>query len=700
MAAFTTSGFLKRLMAGVALINLLAIGLMAFSLSKSYDQHQERIELITQNLSNILAQNIDNALDRVDLGLFAAADEIERQIATEKSNGEALSAFMLRLQERLPWVIGLRATDAQGRMKYGVDIPKDSTIDVSDREYFIHHRDDPNLGLLVSKPIISRINKVWVIHFSRRLNYPDGKFAGLVYAIIPLENFGKMFSSIDVGRQGAINLRDHEMGLVMRYPPPQDVGSAVGKKDISPEYSKLIDSGQSTGTFRTPTSFDNTARIVSFGRIDTYPLFVSVGLAEDEYLDDWRHEALQLSWLMFLFTLISASGSWLLARVWKRQLAATDKLHTILDTALDAVVIMDAKGIITGWNAQAETIFGWSNEEAIGRALHETIIPPRYREAHIQGMQRFLSSGVEAVMNSRIEIFALHRNGNEFPVELTITQIKTGNAYEFSGFIRDITERKRSEEEIRRLNKELEQRVEQRTALLEAANKELEEFSYSISHDMRTPLRAIDGFAMILLEEHDSKLDDEGRRLLKVVRSNAQRMGIQIDAILHFLRMGKRKMECGPIDIGKLAREVFAELQAATPARRLRLDTGELPAAWGDRDMVRQVLMNLLSNAVKFSPADAEAVVELSGAEAEKENIYAMKDHGTGFDMQYANKLFKVFERVHPTGQYEGAGIGLALVKRIVERHGGRVWAQGEVDKGATFFFAMPRAEDNVRGEP
>ncbi len=233
-------------------------------------------------------------------------------------------------------------------------------------------------------------------------------------------------------------------------------------------------------------------------------------------------------------------------------------------------------------------------------------------------------------------------------------------------------------------------------AQIEAANKELDELSYSISHSMLQPLRAINGFAEILLEEHGTRLDEEGQRMLRIVRDSARHMGHQIDDILHFLRLGKQKMECSPADIGELAREVFAELQAAEPARGMRLETGGLPMAWGDREMLRLVLMNLLSNAVKFSPPDAEAVVVLSGTAEGKENIYSVKDHGVGFDMRYSDKLFRVFERVHPTSQYAGTGIGLAIVKRIIDRHRGRVWAQGAVGAGATFFFALPQEGQNA----
>jgi signal transduction histidine kinase len=247
--------------------------------------------------------------------------------------------------------------------------------------------------------------------------------------------------------------------------------------------------------------------------------------------------------------------------------------------------------------------------------------------------------------------------------------------------------------EIRQLNIELEQRVAQRTAQLEASIKELEEFSYSMSHDMRTPLRALDGFSKILLEEHSASLDDEGKRLVMVLRDNAQRMGRLIDDILHYLSMGRRKMEFSSVDIAKLAAEIVTELQAATPARRLRLEIGTLPPAWGDSNMLREALQNLLANAVKFSPADGETLIEVGSAAEKDKNVYSVRDHGIGFDMRYTDKLFRVFERVHPTGQYGGSGIGLALVKRIVTRHGGRVWAEGKINEGATIYFALPTKE-------
>ena len=250
---------------------------------------------------------------------------------------------------------------------------------------------------------------------------------------------------------------------------------------------------------------------------------------------------------------------------------------------------------------------------------------------------------------------------------------------------------------VSQFNAELEQRVAHRTAQLEASNKELEEFSYSMSHDMRTPLRALDGFSKILMEDYGARLDEEGRRLLRVLRDNSQRIGRLLDDILHYLSLERREMEPGQVDIARLASEIYEELQTAAPARRMRLEIGTLPPAWGDRNMIREVLQNLLSNAIKFSPANGKAVIEISCVAGKDENIYSVTDHGVGFDMRYADKLFRVFERVHPTGLYEGSGIGLAIVKRIVTRHGGRVWAESKVNEGATIYFALP-VNETARG--
>ena len=244
--------------------------------------------------------------------------------------------------------------------------------------------------------------------------------------------------------------------------------------------------------------------------------------------------------------------------------------------------------------------------------------------------------------------------------------------------------------QVHQLNAELEQRVAARTQQLEAANDELEAFSYSVSHDLRAPLRAIDGYSNILLDDYAGKLDDEGKRLLNVVRENTGRMAQLIDDILKFSRTGRTELNTSKIDMGKMAREVFAELQTAVADNKVQLEIENLPSARGDNAMMRQVFVNLLSNAIKFSRAREIPKIKVGATVKDGETVYYVKDNGAGFDMLHADKLFGVFQRLHSVSEFEGTGIGLAIVKRIITRHGGRVWAEGKVGEGATLFFSIP----------
>ncbi|TXT37917.1 MAG: sensor kinase silS [Comamonadaceae bacterium] len=240
---------------------------------------------------------------------------------------------------------------------------------------------------------------------------------------------------------------------------------------------------------------------------------------------------------------------------------------------------------------------------------------------------------------------------------------------------------------LNQLNQSLESRIHERT-------KELESFSYSVSHDLRTPLRAIDGFSKMLMEDYEDKLDDEGKRMLRVVRSNTDRMGQLIDDILQFSRMGRQDLSVAPIDMAHMVRTVFNELQPLFAGRDVRLQVGPLPCVLADSALLRQVLINLLSNAIKFTQPREQAIIEVSGFVEGAHGVFCVRDNGVGFDMQYVDKLFGVFERLHSHDEFEGTGIGLAIVRQIVVRHGGKVWAEGKLDHGAAFHFTLPHAEE------
>jgi light-regulated signal transduction histidine kinase (bacteriophytochrome) len=234
---------------------------------------------------------------------------------------------------------------------------------------------------------------------------------------------------------------------------------------------------------------------------------------------------------------------------------------------------------------------------------------------------------------------------------------------------------------------ELEGKVRERTAALEAANRELESFSYSVSHDLRAPLRAIDGYARMLDEDYAGRLDAEAQRLIGVVRGNARKMGQLIDDLLAFSRLGRQAAARVPVDMTRLAAEVADELRAGRPVQ-----CDALPPIQGDPSLLKQVWSNLIGNALKYSGKKADARIEVGGREGPAEHIYWVRDNGAGFDMRYADKLFGVFQRLHRADEFEGTGVGLAIVQRIVARHGGRVWAEGRPGQGACFYFSLPRS--------
>jgi light-regulated signal transduction histidine kinase (bacteriophytochrome) len=264
-----------------------------------------------------------------------------------------------------------------------------------------------------------------------------------------------------------------------------------------------------------------------------------------------------------------------------------------------------------------------------------------------------------------------------------------GHLIGFSKVTRDLTERKKSEENIKSLNQDLGQHV----AELTAANRELDAFTYSLAHDLRAPLRHVNGFANILHEEHRQHLNAEGQRVLNKILKSSKDMGVLIDELLGFARLGRKELELTSVNLQSLVEEIRQQLEPETQDRVLAWEINLLPSVCGDKALLRQVLINLISNAVKYSAKKAVAHIEIGTRNGGSDVTVFVRDDGDGFDMRYAEKLFRVFQRLHRAEDFEGTGIGLANVRRIVERHGGRVWAEGEPGLGATFYFTLPMKE-------
>jgi PAS domain S-box-containing protein len=312
--------------------------------------------------------------------------------------------------------------------------------------------------------------------------------------------------------------------------------------------------------------------------------------------------------------------------------------------------------------------------------LWKTQVGKKLPDAIFNRFKEIWSSGLDCEIEINLEDKAYH-----FLIFYTAS-----NNYA-SIYANDITERKKAEQEVLKLNQELEQRVKDRTDKLVAANKQLQTFGYTVSHDLRAPLRTIDNFARIIVEDYADKLDVSGKNHLDVIRRSAEHLKNLINNLLEFSRTGMEKMTIKQIDLRPMAKMVFDTIGSAEPKRNISLVIKELPVALADELLICQVLINLLSNAIKFTRMKSEAIIEFGGEQKDNMNLYYIKDNGAGFDMQYAAKLFSIFHRLHKEDEFEGTGVGLAIAQQIIQMHGGDIYAESKVNEGATFYFTLPR---------
>lgn len=361
----------------------------------------------------------------------------------------------------------------------------------------------------------------------------------------------------------------------------------------------------------------------------------------------------------------------------------------LIESSIDAMLTTDVGGVIRDVNRRLEELLGTGRDGLIGSRFRDFCLD---RDAAADAIHETFSRG-------RVEgrrLIVRGSDGRSTPISFNANTF-AGLGGEVRGLfatLRDVTERLRFEEHLRRRDEILEARVAERTAELEIANRELEGFSYSVSHDLRAPLRAIQGFANILEVDHGEQLDPEARRVLGVIMDSTRRMGELIDDLLGFSRVARRQVEMRTIDMTALARSVVADVRTHHAGRDVVVEVGDLEPGRGDEGLIRQALTNLVDNAFKFTRPVDRARIEI-GSEARGDRVaYVVRDNGVGYDERYADKLFQVFQRLHSATEFEGTGIGLALVHRIVDRHGGTVSAEGTVGGGAAFRFTLPRAKE------
>jgi len=441
------------------------------------------------------------------------------------------------------------------------------------------------------------------------------------------------------------------------------------------------------------SAVDGRERVIAFRQIPDLPLIVMVAQTVDEILVPWRRNA------AFIGTGVAGALAVLLALLWltlrqigrrtadaRRLLEAEERYRTLVEHAPIGIA-QHADGIVEYANPELARIYGVATpRQLVGREVIELVYPDDRERLRARLTQQNDAPAAAVPL-----VFRIRRDdGTEAVVETHAVATRQGGRWVEQVLVRDVTEARRAAEEVRQLNETLEEKVRTRTAELEAANEELESFSYSVSHDLRAPLRAIAGFSTILRTEH-SGMAGGGTALIGRIEAAAKRMGALIEDLLSLARVSRKEMHRGDVELSRLAREIANELAEANPGRAVDLRIVPGLYAYADPSLIRIVLQNLLANAWKYTSKRAQAIVEF-GAETrgDRECVFYVRDNGAGFEMRHSAGLFRPFYRLHSDRDYEGTGIGLATVDRIIRRHGGRIWAEATLDRGATFRFALP----------
>jgi PAS domain S-box-containing protein len=393
--------------------------------------------------------------------------------------------------------------------------------------------------------------------------------------------------------------------------------------------------------------------------------------------------------------LLIVGGSGLIARHWTRRelseqsvRSSEARFRSLLESAPDAVVITDAKGRVVLANAQTLQLFGYEREELVGQSV-EVLVPERYRGGHVGYRMAYAAAPRARPMGAGLELYGQRRDGTEFPVAISLSPSETDQGKLIFCDIRDVTAQRETERRIQEMN----DRLSRDNADLDLLNKELEAFSYSVSHDLRAPLRAIDGFSQALVEDCADQLDDAGRGYLGRIRTAAQRMALLIDDLLKLARVTRAEVSFDDVDLGDLVEDVTRDLRSSYPERKVEVQVEKGLNVHADARLLRIALENLLGNAWKFTSGRDIARIEVGETSRKGRPAYFVRDNGVGFDMAHAGRLFGAFQRLHHESEFAGTGIGLATVQRIIRRHGGHIWVEAEAGKGATFYFTIRKKE-------
>ncbi len=370
----------------------------------------------------------------------------------------------------------------------------------------------------------------------------------------------------------------------------------------------------------------------------------------------------------------------------------------ILENSLQAFLAIDHNGIVLDWNLRAEGLFGWSRHEAIGRPIKDLVKPSPTRDAYLTNLDKILSDSPEGILNKRMEVHALHKDGHYFPVEFGLFRIKDKSDYLYCTFVNDISDRKEFELKTKELNEELEHRVQERTSELVRSNEELQQFAKIASHDLQEPLRAVQGFAQLLARRYEGKLDKDGNQFIEFILDGVARMQTLIQSVLEHSSIAAHEEAIQVTEVSSVLKEVMKNLTQSVAESKATIVFGELPGLRIERSQLIQLFQNLISNAIKYS-GDKIPYIVISAERSVDDWLFSVCDNGIGIDSKYADRIFDMFARLHGRVKYYGTGMGLAICKKIVTGHGGKIWMESEPGEGSIFYFTLPIRETRKKDQ-
>ena len=675
--------FMALVVLGALGFNLALVSLAGYSLARSRRQYAEQAAVTAQNLAQVLEQNISGTIRKVDVGIFALSRDAERQLAGRGFDPKALGAYAELARIALPELDGFRVADERGNLVFGAKSGAEGTVNIVDRAYFSELRDHPGDQLVVSRPLKGRIGNRWVIILARRINHPDGRFGGVAFGALPLEQIDRLFSSIHVGKYGAFALRDgSDLTLVARYPEPEGLGSAVGHKKMSQEFLDLVAHGQVRGTYDAPSGLDQRVRTWGYRKFDSGLYYIYVGLAKDEYLAHWRRSAMNMGSALAGLLLVSALVCIQLIRAWRRNRVAEaslkandERMRLFFERQIVGMAISNPDWHWVEVNDKWCEITGYTREDLAGISWMDLTHPDDQSES--QALYEQLASG--HIDEFTITQGLIRKDGAQIQVEQSVGCVRNpdGSLNYLLVLMEDVTEHKRSEEERLRLEHQL-----QNAQKLES----LGSLAGGVAHDMNNVLAAILGLASANLA-HAAE-GSQAQQAFETIARAAHRGGQMVKSLLSLAR--QTPTEEAVLDLNILLREEVQLLSRTTLSRiQLRLELAE--GLWpirGDASALTNAFMNLCVNAVDAMPEGGTLAIRSRNLEPGQVEV-TVEDNGSGMPKEVLAKALDPFFTTKDLGK--GTGLGLSIVYSTMKAHKGHLDLQSEPGRGTRITLCFPR---------